>query len=815
MRIQWVDERAEAFALPGDNIELGTELDEHRYVARFATAGQAVHGVVVFPDTGDDAFQLLSIQVDLARPGGREVLRRVAAGAEDLGNVAFDELRHFQVNGFTYFIAESEQGRLRLKLDPHDVGPADRYEVTVRILRLGPAYVASFRRHFLGAIRQAEARIRELESQIAALREDAERASALQRELSILRSSRAWRLAEWWRKAFYHQALGKAPRLRSRALDLSRRRVRREHGDKAIGALATNRLDNDTRPDAYQRLVAHLERTRLSNEAVASRVAAFTHKPTISVVMPVHDTPVGWLREAVESVLAQRYDNFELCICDDASTSRETVDYLASLSHPRVRIVRLAEGGHIAAATNRALELAGGDYVAFMDHDDRLDPDALFHVCEAINETQADVVYTDEDYLDGQGRRCRPNFKPDFSPDLLLSHNYITHLLVLRRALLDRAGGLDSAYDGCQDYDLVLRLSEIAESIVHVPRVLYHWRQSASSSSLDTASKPYVQERTRKLLADTMNRRGIAADILSANIPHFFYTRRRLDSSPPVSIIVPFRDEPALLEKCLNSVLTRTTYGEYEIIGVNNQSASPITFELMEAYRANPRIRFVDYDDAFNFSAIVNRGAAEARGDYLVLLNNDIEIITWQWLEEFLRQAVNPGTGAVGGKLYYPDNTIQHAGIVVGIDGYAGHGHKHFECHAQGYGNRLHLVQNVSAVTGAFMMVARDLFESVGGFDAREFPVACNDVDFCLRLIEAGYWNVFTPYARAYHLESASRGYEMTEEKRKRFEKEKAIFRDRHRWILDLGDPFYNPNLSLDNESFMVSVPRAELGQGE
>src|SRR5690606_28387578 len=206
-------------------------------------------------------------------------------------------------------------------------------------------------------------------------------------------------------------------------------------------------------------------------------------------------------------------------------------------------------------------------------------------------------------------------------------------------------GGLDSAYDGCQDYDLVLRLSEIAESIVHVPRVLYHWRQSDSSSSLDTASKPYVQERTRKLLADTMNRRGIAADILSANIPHFFYTRRRLDSSPPVSIIVPFRDEPALLEKCLNSVLTRTTYGEYEIIGVNNQSSSPITFELMEAYRANPRIRFVDYDDAFNFSAIVNRGANEARGDYLVLLNNDIEIITWQWLEELLRQAGNPGTG--------------------------------------------------------------------------------------------------------------------------------------------------------------------------
>ncbi|MCZ7600521.1 MAG: glycosyltransferase [Gammaproteobacteria bacterium] len=229
-----------------------------------------------------------------------------------------------------------------------------------------------------------------------------------------------------------------------------------------------------------------------------------------------------------------------------------------------------------------------------------------------------------------------------------------------------------------------------------------------------------------------MNRRGIAADILSANIPHFFYTRRRLDSSPPVSIIVPFRDEPALLEKCLNSVLTRTTYGEYEIIGVNNQSASPITFELMEAYRANPRIRFVDYDDAFNFSAIVNRGANEARGDYLVLLNNDIEIITGNGSRNCCARAVNPGTGAVGGKLYYPDNTIQHAGIVIGIDGYAGHGHKHFECHAQGYGNRLQLVQNVSAVTGAFMMVSRALFESVGGFDAQVFPLpATTSISAC------------------------------------------------------------------------------------
>ena len=810
MKVQWVDAADAVHDVPEEGVTLRHEMDERRYEIVFDSGGQEAASIVVFPGVGEIAFQLMSIQVELDTPGGSTILRRVASGSEDLGSVAFESLRPFQVNGFTYLAAESDDARFRLRVDSHESGEQDFYRVRIRMLVADATSAAGVRAHFLDHLKAAENRVRELESELERFRADASRAEALDRELRLVKSSRIWRAAERFRHAFYHRALARFPGLRQRLLGVSRRRVRQAFTGTdatALGTLASDRLQANPRDEAYQALVNRWEASRPGDDAIGQAIEGFEVKPTVSVVMPVRDTPVEWLREAVESVLAQRYDNFELCLCDDASSNPATIAYLDSIQHPKVKSTRLAQSAHIAGATNAALTLARGEYVAFLDHDDRLDPDALFHVVSAVNDLDPDVVYTDEDYLDGDGRRFRPLFKPDFSPDLLLSHNYITHLLVVRRSLLESVGGLDSRFDGAQDHDLVLRLSEMASSIAHVPRVLYHWRQSAGSSSLDVAAKPYVQERARGALKAAMERRGIEADILNANLPHFFYTRRRLSGSPGVSVIIPFRDQPALLERCLNSVLRKTTWSEYEVIGVNNQSVSPITFELMEAYRANPRVKFLEYDEAFNFSAIVNRGVENARGEFVVLLNNDIEIITWQWIEEMLCQATGEGTGAVGGKLFYPDNTVQHAGIVLGIDGYAGHGHKRFECHAQGYANRLQLVQNVSAVTGAFMMVRKDLFETVGGFDEEAFPVACNDIDFCLRLIEAGYWNVFTPHAQGYHVESASRGYEMTEEKRKRFDREKALFRERHTDMLSMGDPFYNPNLSLDNESFMIVMP--------
>lgn len=814
MALHWIDRGGNLHEVPGDDVSVHRDLDEHRYEAVFDTGDEPLHGVAVVPDDEEPVFQLLSVQVDLDTPSGLVSLRRLAGGAEDLGVLATEHMRVFPVHGFTYFVADGRRPRLLLRLDPRSAGEDEFFRLRLRLLRLDATYVASFRQHFLGALKDAENRNQALAAALEAARADSDRAERLERELKVIRTSRAWRLAEGFRHLVYHRALARFPAVRERLLGLSRRNVQRsfsgEERDK-LGVLATGKLRDTSRDDTYQALIDDWEAARPADDVLGERIAALAVKPLISVIMPVHDTPAQWLQEAIASVLGQRYDNFELCLCDDASSQPETLACLAAIDHPRVRRVRSESGLHIAGATNKALAMARGDYVAFVDHDDRLDIDALYHVVLAINESAPDLVYTDEDYLDGEGRRFRPNFKPDFSPDLLLSHNYITHLLVVRRALLEETGPLDSAFDGAQDHDLVLRLSERAASIVHVPRVLYHWRQSSGSSSLDTQAKPYVQERARGALAATMQRRGIAAEILDANQPHFFYTRRRLPDSPSVSIVIPFRDQPALLEGCLNSVLRKSTWSEYEIVGVNNQSASPITYELMEAYRANPRVRFVEHDQPFNFSAIVNHGVAEARGEYVVLLNNDIEIITWQWIEELLCQAVNESTGVVGGKLFYPDNTVQHAGIVVGMDGYAGHAHKHLHCHDQGYANRAQLVQNVSAVTGAFLMVRKALYESVGGFNERDFAVACNDVDFCLRVIEAGYWNVFTPYAQAYHLESASRGYELTEEKRKRFEREKALFRERHADMIDLGDPFYNPNLSLAGEPFGIRLPR---GQG-
>ncbi|GJL81930.1 MAG: hypothetical protein DHS20C01_15640 [marine bacterium B5-7] len=820
MRIGWTDEHAHDHLIDAQAIDTTSIFDDHRVESRIDSLDKQIDSVSLWPGPGYDAFQILSLDVDIDSADSSRSIRRIGNNGDDIGVLTFDGIRHFQIGGFSYFLPEDEQACIRLRLGDHLHRKGEVYRVRVRMLVLDSSYVASFRSHLLSEMRRLEERNAELEREFAKSQQTIERVTQLERQLEVIRSSRVWRFAEGFRRLFYHRFLGRFPGLRSRALDASRRRVRQQFsGDKVntassnelavLGVLAGNSLKLDSRDDAYQVLVDHWEAIRPNDEAIAKAISEFAIKPLISIVMPVFDTPVDWLRQAIDSVLAQRYDNFELCLVDDCSTTPATLEYLANLEHPQIVKMKLDVNSHISAATNHGIQNARGDYIAFLDHDDLIDVDALYHVCVGVNQLDPDVIYTDEDYIDDSGHRFRPNFKPDFSPDLLLSHNYITHLLVVKRILIDEVGGFDPAYDGAQDYDFVIRLSEIAGSILHIPKVLYHWRQSNHSSSTHVAAKPYVQERTRALLKSATERRGIEADILNANLPHFFYTRRRFSGTPSVSIIVPFRDEPTLLETCLNNVLKKSTYNEYEIIGVNNQSESALTFELMEAYRANPRVRFIDYDQPFNFSTIINRGAAEARGEYLVFLNNDIEIITWQWIEELLCQAAQQGIGVVGGKLFYPDNTVQHAGIVVGIDGYAGHTHKRIACHAQGYGNRLQLVSNVSAVTGAFMMVGRELFHSVGGFDEVEFPVACNDVDFCLRVMDAGYWNVFTPYAQAYHLESASRGYEMTEEKRKRFQREKERFVERHASFLELGDPFYNRNLSLDNESFMIRTPIA------
>lgn len=535
-------------------------------------------------------------------------------------------------------------------------------------------------------------------------------------------------------------------------------------------------------------------------------IDALERKPLISILMPVYNVDPKWLQKAVESVKNQWYDNWELCIVDDKSTNQATIDYLKSLDDPRIKVNFSEVNKNIAGASNEAAKMATGEYIALLDHDDELTPDALYEMVKAINETDADFLYSDEDFIDTEGNCFHPHFKPDFSPDLLMSHNYITHLACFRKDLFDEVDRFDERFSGSQDYDLFLKLSEKTDKIVHIPKVLYHWRTIEGSTSADSKAKPEALEISKKVLEEALRRRGIEGWVEPANLDHYFRVRYKIKGEPLVSIVIPFKDKPGLLEICLDSILKKSTYKNFEIIGISNNSEDPKTFEVMERYeKLDPRIRFYEYNIPFNYAAINNYAVERyAKGEHILLLNNDIEVITPDWIEAMLEHSQRPEIGCVGAKLYYPNDTVQHAGIIIGLGGYAGHSHKHLPRESLGYFNRLNVIQNVSAVTGACLMVQKSIYEEVGGMDEQRFKVAYNDVDFCLRVMEAGYRNLFTPYAEMYHHESVSRGYETTPEKQARFQKEKDALYARHQEILTKGDPYYNPNLTHDKEDFSI-----------
>jgi len=489
----------------------------------------------------------------------------------------------------------------------------------------------------------------------------------------------------------------------------------------------------------------------------------------------------------------------------------ETREFLDNLDDPRITKIQLTRSVGISAATQTGIDAAHGDFIALMDHDDMLAIDALDKVAQVVQERQADVIYTDETTFNDKtqervdGYLGLPHLKPDYSPDLLLSHNYITHLLVARKETIVRAGGFRPEFDGAQDYDLLLRLTEQTDKVFHIPEPLYHWRQSVQSTSLDTGAKPMAHLRGKQALLEALARRGIEGDVLTANAPHYFRVRRAITNRPSVDIIIPFRDQPSMLQQCIDALLFNTRYRNFRVLGVDNGSVEALTLEIKDRYeRESDRVCFVSLDKPFNFSQLVNFGVQQAESDHIVLMNNDIQVINSDWLEAMLEHSQRAEVGAVGAKLYYPDDTIQHAGIAIGIGNYAGHPHKRAEGGYSGYLNRLHNIQNVSAVTGAMMMVERHIYQSVDGFDEKVFEIACNDVDFCLRLRKQGLLNVFTPYARAYHHESVSRGYEDTPEKKARFEKEVEVFRQRYAEELSNGDPYYNPHFRLDTEEVFI-----------
>ena len=573
----------------------------------------------------------------------------------------------------------------------------------------------------------------------------------------------------------------------------------------AIDYVETNHSDYTEWVRRYDTL------TDTDRERINARISQLPNAPLISIVMPVYNPPLNMLKEAIQSVQNQLYSNWELCIADDASTDNAVRELLQSYADKdfRIKVVFRKQNGHISAASNSALEIASGDYIALLDNDDLLREHALFFVAQAIAEQpDAGLIYSDEDKIDQSGKRYAPYFKPDWNPDLFLSHNMICHLGVYRADLVKKLGGFREGYEGAQDYDLALRCTEqlATKQIVHIPRVLYHWRSHPGSTAQAGSEKNYALTAGERALNDHFSRIAVSA---KAELLDFGMYRARYNipkPAPLVSLIIPTRNGLNLIKQCVVSILDKTTYQNYEILIVDNNSDDPQTLEYFSSLAGNNRIRVLRDERPFNYSALNNAAVLHARGEYLGLINNDIEVITPEWLDEMVCLTAQPGVGAVGARLWYPNDTLQHGGCITGVGGVAGHSHKHLPKGRPGYFCRAQLIQTLSVVTAACLVIKKSIYQEVGGLDEINLKVAFNDVDFCLRVREAGYRNVWTPYAELYHHESATRGYEDTPEKQLRFRDEVLYMQKRWGDIL-LHDPAYSPNLTLDREDFSYAWP--------
>lgn len=550
-------------------------------------------------------------------------------------------------------------------------------------------------------------------------------------------------------------------------------------------------------------------------ERERQRGVSFPWMPKISLAVPLYRTPETYLRDLISSVLAQTYENWELCLADGSgeaaaeegersgSGNREALVREIGRGDDRIRYQKLERNEGIAGNTNRALAMASGEFVGLLDHDDTLDPSALFEVAACLHENRrAELIYSDEDKMDGEGRHYRePHFKPDFNLDLLRTVNYICHFTVIKKTLLERCGGFREGYDGAQDYDLILRCCEQAEEIRHIPKILYHWRCHENSTSANPESKRYAFEAGKRALLSHYERLGLSAEVFDGVSPGIYHSRFAFSGEPLLSILIPNKDHSEELEACVRSILERSDYRNFEILILENNSSRPETFACYEALEREEKVRVIAWNEPFNYSAVNNFGAKKAAGDYFLLLNNDTEMINPEALREMLGYCARADVGIVGAKLFFGDDTIQHAGIVLGIGGVAGHAFAGQPGTDYGYMSRAWCTQDYSAVTGACLMVKRSVFEEVGGLN-EELAYAFNDVDFCLRVREKGYLVVYNSEARFYHYESKSRGQEDTPEKIARFHRETAYCLERWREILKKGDPYYNPNLTLEWQDF-------------
>lgn len=652
----------------------------------------------------------------------------------------------------------------------------------------------------------ARRRIEQLE---AALMRRTELLEQKQAELANIKASRAFRAVNLFQKGF-----NRFFPIHSRRRAFARSAMRSAGG--VVGWMLDARaarngpppearyLTEATPPAEYRRWINRHEPK--PGDLAKQKSHKFARSPKVSIAVPVYNPPAKYLEAMIQSVLSQTYANWEICLADasPAAHVRPILEKYAA-ADSRIRVEFLTENRGIAGNTNAALALATGEYVGFADHDDTLAPFALHDVVAAINaDPTADFLYSDEDKLDPTGERVEPNFKPDWSPETLRSRNYICHFTVLKRTLLDDVGRIREGFDGAQDYDLVLRASERAGKIVHLPAVLYHWRMHEQSTASNKGSKSYAFENGKKALAEHLARTGVDGSVHDGPTLGTYQVIYHLRSQPKVSVIVPNKDHADMLKRCVDS-LNKSSYANFELIVVENGSTKPETFAYYAELKGQPHAQVVEWTKAFNYAAVNNFAAARATGELVLFLNNDIESINPDWLEALVKLAVQPGVGAVGAKLYYADDTIQHAGIVVGMGGVAGHSHLYFPREAAGHMQRLTYTQNVAAVTGACLLMPKAVFDEIGGFD-EGYVLAFNDVDLCLKVLAAGYRVVWTPDAELYHLESKTRGPEDTEEKQRRFKREYDLFHSKWGEFLRTGDPYYSPHFRLDRPDFALKA---------
>ena len=536
------------------------------------------------------------------------------------------------------------------------------------------------------------------------------------------------------------------------------------------------------------------------DELEKQRETTFEYMPKISIVVPMYNTPEKYFKELLESITEQTYENWELCLADG---SPEKAEYLEDLIQPlgdKIKYKLLSENKGISGNSNEALKLATGDFIALLDHDDIIPKFALYEIVKTINENpDVDFIYTDEDkILEENEKRISPHFKQDYAIDTLRSYNYICHFSIFKKELMDKLGGFNSEFDGSQDYDLILRATEQAKHIVHIPKILYNWRISSTSVASGAAAKPYAYEAAKRAILASIERHGIqGAKVEDSRIIGLYKVTYPVKGEPKISIIIPNKDHKKDLKRCIKSIL-KSTYKNYEIIIVENNSKEKNIFKYYKKLEKNSNIKIEKCEmSIFNYSKLNNYGASKANGEYFVFLNNDTKIITNNWLETIISNCQREEIGAIGAKLIYKNKRIQHAGVVLNLTGTAGHVNWNEKENNPGYFGRIMIQQNVSAVTGALLGVSKKIFEQVNGFD-ETFPIAYNDVDFCLKIQDIGKLITYNPYIEAYHYESQSRGYEDTEEKQKRLKKEENKLKKKWKKYFDVTDKYYSPNLRTD-----------------